>query len=168
MAKCAHSSANLVFVMCEALCLVLPLPHKHTGVLTIPKELKASRDKKTKPKTTKPLYINAYKWDLEKWYWWTYLQGRNRDAAIEKRPVDTVREREGGINWEQRGNIHIALWKTDSQWEFAVWCGELKPGALWQPRGMGWGGSWEEGSRERGHMSINGWFMLLYETNTIL
>ena len=24
----------------------------------------------------KMLYINAYIWNLEKWYWWTYLQGR--------------------------------------------------------------------------------------------
>jgi len=28
-------------------------------------------------------YINAYIWNLEKWYWWTYLQGRNRDANVE-------------------------------------------------------------------------------------
>ena len=25
-------------------------------------------------------YANSYIWNLEKWYWWTYLQGRNRDA----------------------------------------------------------------------------------------
>ena len=24
-------------------------------------------------------YINSYIWNLEKWYWWTYLQGKNRD-----------------------------------------------------------------------------------------
>ena len=29
------------------------------------------------------LYINEYMWNLEKWYWWTYLQGRNRDADRE-------------------------------------------------------------------------------------
>ena len=26
------------------------------------------------------LYINAYIWNLGKWCWWTYLQGRNRDS----------------------------------------------------------------------------------------
>ena len=34
-------------------------------------------------KEKKKSYINAYTWNLEKWYWWTYLQGRNRDSAIE-------------------------------------------------------------------------------------
>ena len=24
-------------------------------------------------------YINSYIWNLEKWYWRTYLQGKNRD-----------------------------------------------------------------------------------------
>ena len=27
---------------------------------------------------------------LEKWYWWTYLQGRNRDTDGENSLVDTV------------------------------------------------------------------------------
>ena len=39
-------------------------------------------------------YINAYIWNLEKLYWWTYLQGRNRDAVIEKRLIDTVKRKE--------------------------------------------------------------------------
>ena len=55
MARCVHSSANLVFVMCQALCLVLPLPHKHTGVFTSPKELKASQGQKNKTKTNKTI-----------------------------------------------------------------------------------------------------------------
>ena len=41
-------------------------------------------------------YINAYTQNLEKWYWWTYLQGRNRDAGINNRLVDTLGEGEGG------------------------------------------------------------------------
>ena len=28
------------------------------------------------------LYINIYVWNLEKWYWWTYLQGRNADMRM--------------------------------------------------------------------------------------
>ena len=35
-----------------------------------------------------------------------------------------------------------------------------QPVALWQSRGVGWGGRWEGGSRRRGHMY--GWFMLMY------
>ena len=30
-------------------------------------------------------YINAYIWNLERQYWWTYLQGGNRDTDIENR-----------------------------------------------------------------------------------
>ena len=29
------------------------------------------------------LYINVYMWNLEKWYRWTSLQGRNRDTDVE-------------------------------------------------------------------------------------
>ena len=46
------------------------------------------------------LYINAYIWNLEKWYWWTYLQGSSGDADIENRLADTVGEEEGGTNLE--------------------------------------------------------------------
>ena len=35
------------------------------------------------------LYINAYMWNLEKWYRWTYLHDRNRDTDTENRHSDT-------------------------------------------------------------------------------
>ena len=41
---------------------------------------------------------------------------------------------------------YITICKIDSQWEFAVWLGKLKP------RGVGWGGRWEGGSKGRGSM----------------
>ena len=28
--------------------------------------------------------INAHAWNLRKWHWWSYLQGRNRDTDLEK------------------------------------------------------------------------------------
>ena len=40
----------------------------------------------------KSSYINTYIWNLEKWYWWTYLEGKNRDTDIENRLVDTKGE----------------------------------------------------------------------------
>ena len=49
--------------------------------------------------------------------------------------------------------------KLDSQWKFAVWCWELKSSALWQPRGVGWCGRWEGGSRRRGYTYIYRRFM---------
>ena len=45
-------------------------------------------------------------WNLEKWYRRTYLQGRNRDADVENRHVDTEREGKGGTNWEIRIDIY--------------------------------------------------------------
>ena len=40
--------------------------------------------------------INAYMWNLEKWYWCTYLQGRNGNTDVENGLVDTVGKGEGG------------------------------------------------------------------------
>ena len=37
---------------------------------------------------------------LERRCWWTYLQGKNGDAHIENRLLDTVGEGEGGMIWE--------------------------------------------------------------------
>ena len=45
-------------------------------------------------------YTNVYIWNLERWYWWTYLQDNSGDADLENRSVDTVVEGEGGTNWK--------------------------------------------------------------------
>ena len=42
------------------------------------------------------LCINTYIWNLEKWYWWIYLQGRSGDADVENEHVETVGEGEVG------------------------------------------------------------------------
>ena len=52
-------------------------------------------------------YINAYIWNIEKWYWWTYLQGSNRGTDIENRLVDTVGEEEGGSDGESSIKTYI-------------------------------------------------------------
>ena len=36
-------------------------------------------------------------------------------------------------------------------------------GALYQPRGVGWGGLWEGGSKGRGYMFTYGWFALRFD-----
>ena len=56
------------------------------------------------------LYIYAYTWDLEKWYRWTYLQGKNRKADVVNRHVDIVGEGEGGTNWECDVDIYTLPW----------------------------------------------------------
>ena len=45
-------------------------------------------------------HILTYIWNLEERYWWTYLQGRNRDSDIQNGLTDTAREGEGGTNGE--------------------------------------------------------------------
>ena len=47
----------------------------------------------------KKKYIYVYIWNLEKWYWWTYLQGRNGDADVENELVHAVGE--GGSEWAE-------------------------------------------------------------------
>ena len=56
--------------------------------------------KTTMTEREKQMYINAYVQNLEKWYWVTYFQGRNRDADLENRLVDTVQKGESGWKWE--------------------------------------------------------------------
>ena len=46
-------------------------------------------------------YINAYVWNLEKWYRCSYLQSRNRDTHVENKCMDTKRE---GVCWEELGD----------------------------------------------------------------
>ena len=63
----------------------------------------------------KKKYINAYIWHLERWYWWTYFQGRNRDTDIENELVDTMGEEEGGMSWERSiWHIYTTMYKKDS------------------------------------------------------
>ena len=57
-------------------------------------------------KETNKYCILTHMWNLEKWYRWTYLQGRNRDVDIENGDADTVGEGEGGTNWEIRIDIY--------------------------------------------------------------
>ena len=43
---------------------------------------------------------NTYIWNLERWYWSSYLQGSKRDADIKNRLLVTVGEGESEMTWE--------------------------------------------------------------------
>ena len=79
----------------------------------------------------------------------TGQQWRNRHGE------QTYGHGEGGGEGETHGKsnmeTYITVCKIDSQWEFAVWLRKLK-----QPRGVGWGGRWEGGSKGRGYMYTYG------------
>ena len=57
---------------------------------------------------------------------------------------------------------YITICKIDSQ---RVCCRaqETQTGALYQPRGVGWGGRWEGASKGRGYMYTYGRFMLRFD-----
>ena len=72
-------------------------------------------------------YINGSIWDLEKWYWWSYLQVRNKDADVENRLVDPAREGEGETNWEWHWCMYITICKYGNgscrvTQESSTWC----------------------------------------------
>ena len=45
-------------------------------------------------------HTHIYIWNLEKWYWWNYLQGQRRDSDIEDRLTDIAGE--GEVEWIER------------------------------------------------------------------
>ena len=46
------------------------------------------------------LHINAYIWNLEGWYQWSYMQGSKGDTEVKNRILDSEGEGEGGMTWE--------------------------------------------------------------------
>ena len=104
-------------------------------------------------------------WNLETWYWLTYLQGNNRDADVENRFVDTVGDGEDGTNWDSSTETYTLPNVKQIASRNSLYDRELKPGALWQPRGVGWDGRWQGGSKGRIHVYTYGCFTLLYGRN---
>ena len=55
-------------------------------------------------------YINAYMWNLEICYRWSYLQSRSRDTDVENKHMDTKGGKEG-VGWTGRlGLTYIHYW----------------------------------------------------------
>ena len=46
------------------------------------------------------LYINAHIWNLERWYWPSYMQGNKGDIDKKNKLLDSVGEGKGGMIWE--------------------------------------------------------------------
>ena len=46
------------------------------------------------------LCINAHVWNLERCYWWSYMQGSKGDTDVKNRLLDSVGESKGGMIWE--------------------------------------------------------------------
>ena len=108
--------------------------------------------------------LNTHIWNLEKWYWWTYLQGSSGDADIENTLVDPVWEGEGGTNWKSDietctlpylKQLASGSLLCDAGNSNLVFCDNL--------RGVQWGRRCVGGLRGRGHMynlwliHVDGW-----------
>ena len=95
-------------------------------------------------------YINAYIWNLERWWWQPYMQHSKRDTDVENRLLDSVGEGEGVMIWEnsietcilpyvkqiispgsthETGHSKLVLWDDPEGWG-----------------GEGGGGVWEGGT----------------------
>ena len=51
---------------------------------------------------------------------------------------------------------YITICKIDSQQGICFMTQKIQIGALYQPRGVGWGGGWEGGSKGKGYMYTYG------------
>ena len=101
--------------------------------------------------------LHPFQWSLESsriWYWWTYLQGRNRDADIKNGLVDPAEEGEGGMNWESNIGIYslprakwvpcwLIWWRICLQCKrpgFNPWVGKVPWSTEWLPTLRFWPG----------------------------
>ena len=110
-------------------------------------------------------YTNANTWNLERLYWWSYLQGSNGNPDREETyGHGRGQEGEGGMYGESNMDTYVTTCTTHSQWGCAGWLREHRR-ALYQPRGVRWGGMWQGGSVGRRHMYTCGWFMLGFGRN---
>ena len=60
-------------------------------------------------------------WNLEKWYRWTGVQGRNRDTDVDNKRMDTKGGKLGGGGagwWDELGDwdwhVYINMYKIDN------------------------------------------------------
>ena len=86
------------------------------------------------------------------------MQDSKRDTDIKNRLLDSVREGEGGMIWENNVETCILSYR---QSRFDAWGRVLRAGAWDDPEGWD-----EEASRRKGldkeHMYTRGWFMWMY------
>ena len=114
---------------------VILLSHKKEQIQVSSNEVDESKAYYTKlsksEREQQILYTDTYMQNLERWYWWNYLQGSNGDTDIENRFMDMAggEKRECGIYGENNKETYITICKIDSQWVFGYVClRELKPG----------------------------------------
>ena len=112
------------------------------------------------------LYINACIWNLERWHWWSYMQGSKGDTDIMKRLLGSVGGGEGGMIWENSTETYISPFiKQTANSSLMYDAGHPKP--VSRDNLEEWGGEGGGGgcSGCRGHVYVYGWFILMYGWN---
>ena len=100
----------------------------------------------SKPERKTPIqYTNAYIWNLERWWWWSYMRDSKRDTDVKNKLLDSVGEGEGGMIWENSIETYILSYVKYMSSPGSMHEMVLRAGALGWPWGMGWGGRWEGG-----------------------
>ena len=80
------------------------------------------------------------------------MQSRKRDTDVQNRLLDSVGEGEGGMFQENSVKHVYYLGWNRSPAQAGCMRQVLGPGALGRPRGIGWRGRWEGGSRRGIHV----------------
>jgi len=100
------------------------------------------------------------------------------DMSLGKLP-ELVMDREAWravVHAVTKSRTRLSDWTATDVKNELVWCKlmlrehcrKLKQGALYQPRGVGWGGRWEGGYKGRAYVYTCGWFMLRFDRKNIL
>ena len=85
------------------------------------------------------LHIDTCIWNLERWYWWSYMQGSKRDTDVKNRLLDSVGEGEGEMIWENNTEICILPYVKQVTSASSVHeSGHSEPVLWYNPEG--WGG----------------------------
>ena len=101
---------------------------------------------------------DAYIWNLERWYWRSYLKGSKGDTDIKNGLLDSLGEGKGGMIWENSPEACALLHVKQIASGSLMYESSPKTGALWHPGWVEWG----RDSSGRDHMYTCGWFMLMY------
>ena len=121
------------------------LSHRKEWNCAICRERDGPRDKSRKSEREKQVSsINAYMWNLEKWYICIYLQSRDRDTDTENRRMDPTGG--GRVGWTGRVGVKHTQYHVWGRWLMRTYCaaqGTLLNALCW-PK--------QEGNPKRGHV----------------
>ena len=91
------------------------------------------------------------------------MRDSKRDTDVKNRLLDSLREGEGGMIWENSIETCVIICEIDRQSRFDTWDRVLRSGALGWPWGDGEGGGRRVQDGE--HMYTHRWFMSMYGKN---